>query len=88
MRLLSFRKLLLYRAKTKKDNYTKAISLFKYCFSYKLKWHSKIPVFPWNRFFFRTDFLRNILFIGQGVIQYILSYLLTAKLDIKRSKTY
>ena len=48
MKLLSRCKSLLYPAKTKTENYTKIISLFKYCFSYKLKCHSKTPAFPRN----------------------------------------
>ena len=70
MKLLSRRKPLLYPAKTKIDNYTKIISLFKYCFSYKLKCHSKTPAFPRNRLiFFPTDFLINIVFYWTGCNQ-------------------
>ena len=60
MKLLYRRKLLLYPEKAKTDNYKKIISLFKYCFSYKLECHSKTPAFPRNRLiFFSYRFLNK-----------------------------
>ena len=60
MKLLSRCKLLLYPRKAKTGNYTKIISLFKYCFSFKLKCHSKTPGFPRNRLiFFPIPELKN-----------------------------
>ena len=70
MKLFSRRKPLLYLGKTKTDNYKKIISFFKFCFSYKLKCHSKTPAFPRNRLiFFPTDFLINIVFYWTGCNQ-------------------
>ena len=87
MKLLSRCKLLLYPGKTKTGNYTKIMSLFKYCFSYKLKCHSKTPGFPRNRLiFFPTDFLINIVFYWTGFNQIYIIILLTTKLETKKVK--
>ena len=57
----------LYPGKRKTDNYKKIITLFKYCFSYKLKSHSKTPAFPRNQLiFFPTNLLINIAFYWTG----------------------
>ena len=87
MKLLSRRKPLLYPAKTKIDNYTKILSLFKYCFSYKLKCHSKNPAFPRNRLIFFSNQFLNKHSILLGCIKYISTYLLTTNTDTKKSKT-
>ena len=66
MKLLSCSKQII----TQTDNYTKIISLFKYCFSYELKCHSKTPAFPKTRLiFYPTDFLINIVFYWMGCNQ-------------------
>ena len=67
MKLLSRRKLLLYPAKRKTANYTQIISLFKFSFTYKLKWYSKTLAFPRNRLIsFPADFLIYIVFYWTG----------------------
>ena len=87
MKLPSHCKLLLYPTKTKTDNYTQIISLFKYCFSYKLKCHSKNPAFPRNRLIFFSNQFLNKHSILLGCIKYISTYLLTTNIDTKKSKT-
>ena len=63
IKLLYVRKFGLYPAETKQDNYTKIESLFKYCFYYKFKCHSKTSAFPRNLLIFLpTNFLVNIVF--------------------------
>ena len=87
MKLLSRCKLLLYPEETKTGNYKKIVRLFKYCFSYKLKYHSKTPGFPRNPLgFFPTDFLINIVFHGMGCNQIYIIILLTTKLETKKVK--
>ena len=52
------------------DNYTKFLSLFKYCLYYKFKCHPKIPTFPRNLLiFFHTNFLINTVFYWTGYNQ-------------------
>ena len=88
MKLLFRCKLLLYpKKKTKAGNYTKIISLFKCCFSYKFKCHSKPPGFPrYQLIFFPTDFLINIVFYWTGCNQICIIILLTPKLKTKKVK--
>ena len=68
MKLLSRCKILSYPAKTKTNNYTKIVRLFKYCFSYKLKCHFETLAFPRNRLiFFSYRFLNKHSILLDGL---------------------